>query len=305
MRDAIFRAEAEAWELTAIQHGVVARRQLLALGFTPKAIAHRLATGRLHAVFPGVYAVGRPGLSQHGRWMAAVLACGDHAALSHRSAGDHMRISGSWHGRIDITVPPDVRRRHAGLTVHRHALIEIRVPLGIPTASPLDTLIGLAQVLDRAGCERAVNEAHNLDLIAWDELAGCVAGLSPNVPGVARLRRIVGRASFRLTDSELERLFLPVAARAGLPPPDTQAWVLGFRADFWWPALRLAVETDSLRFHRTPLQQARDRLRDQTWTAAGMTVLRFTHWQVAHERAHVVGTLKAVFARLRGTSHPR
>ena len=293
-----------AWQLANAQHGVIARWQLLALGFTPKAIEHRLATGRLHFVFRGVYAVGRPGLSREGVWMAAVLACGETAALSHRSAGELWGVSPRYDGPIDVTVPPHVSRCHDGIEVHRTALIEVRTHLAIRVAGPLDTLVGLAHVLDRAACERAVNEAHNRDLIAWDELAAGVAPLSAHVPGVARLRRIVDRATFALTDSELEVKFLPLAARSGLPQPLTRTRVLGFRADFWWPTLRLAVETDSLRFHRTPLQQARDRRRDQAWTAAGITVLRFTHWQVVRERGHVVATLRKVANGLREGFNP-
>ena len=295
----------KAWRLASRQYGVVARRQLLELGFTPKAIEHRVATGRLHVVFRGVYAVGRPGLSREGVWMAAVLACGDAAALSHRSAGELWEISPPYDGPVEITVPPHVARRRAGIAVHRHALLELRAPRGIPTASPLDTLIGLAHVLGRAASERAVNEAHNRDLIRWDELAAGVEPLSSNVPGVARLRRIVDRATFLLTDSELEVQLLPLAHRVGLGQPETRTWVLGFRADFWWPAPRLAVEADSLRFHRTPLQQTRDRRRDQVWTAAGITVLRFTHWQVVNERNHVVETLRKVAGRLREGFNPR
>src|SRR4051794_6046357 len=74
------------WALVRRQHGVVARRQLLAAGLSAKAIEHRLRTGRLRVVHRGVYVVGRPELTQHGRWMAAVLACGTGAVLSHASA---------------------------------------------------------------------------------------------------------------------------------------------------------------------------------------------------------------------------
>lgn len=102
------------------------------------------------------------------------------------------------------------------------------------------------------------------------------------------------KATFVLTDSELERYFLPIARRAGLGRPLTQARVNGFDVDFYWPELGLVVETDGLRYHRTPSQQARDRVRDQTHTAAGLVPLRFTHWQVRHERRRVQETLEAV-----------
>jgi very-short-patch-repair endonuclease len=113
-------------------------------------------------------------------------------------------------------------------------------------------------------------------------------------PGASALKRILDRRTFALTDSALERRFLGLVRETGLPKPRTQARVNGFRVDFYWPELRLVVETDGLRYHRTPMAQTRDRLRDQTQVAAGLTCLRFTHWQVAFERPHVRRTLAAV-----------
>ena len=112
--------------------------------------------------------------------------------------------------------------------------------------------------------------------------------------GVKALRRLLDRQTFSLTDSELERSFLKLIRRAGLPVPKTQQRIEGFRVDFLWPELRLVVETDGLRYHRTAAQQAKDRLRDQALVAAGLTVLRFTHAQVVFEPSRVVETLRAV-----------
>jgi very-short-patch-repair endonuclease len=159
------------------------------------------------------------------------------------------------------------------------------------------TLVDLAGRLDDQPVERAVNEADRLDLIdpsALREALDAYAGWR----GVARLRELLDRRTFRLTDSELERLFLPLAAHAGLPLPLTRQNLNGFRVDFLWPELRLVVETDGLRYHRTPAQQARDRLRDQTHLAAGFTPLRFTHAQVRYEAKYVRSTLRAVARRL-------
>lgn len=116
---------------------------------------------------------------------------------------------------------------------------------------------------------------------------------------MAIVRDTLDRRTFTLTDSELERLFLPIALRAGLPLPLTQQRVNGFRVDFHWPELGLVVETDGLRYHRTPAQQAKDRLRDQAHAAAGLTPLRFTRAQVRFEPDHVGRTLAAVAERLR------
>lgn len=118
------------------------------------------------------------------------------------------------------------------------------------------------------------------------------------MPGVGPSREILDRFTFRLTDSELERRFLPLCVEAGLPLPLTRQRVNGFRVDFFWPDLGLVVETDGLRYHRTTAQQARDRLRDQAHTAAGLTPLRFTHAQVRFEAKRVRGTLHKVGVRL-------
>lgn len=142
-----------------------------------------------------------------------------------------------------------------------------------------------------------MNEADRLDLVDPEALR---AGLERyrGRRGVARLRGLLDRRTFRLTDSELERFFLPLAAQAGLPVPLTREHLNGFRVDFFWPDLRLVVETDGLRHHRTPAQQARDRLRDQEHLAAGYTPLRFTHEQVRYEPEHVRATLRKVARRL-------
>jgi very-short-patch-repair endonuclease len=109
-------------------------------------------------------------------------------------------------------------------------------------------------------------------------------------------------STHRVTDSDLERHFLAVAADAGLRPPQTQAQLCGIRVDFYWPELGLVVETDGLTYHRTPTQQARDRIRDQTLTAAGLTCLRFTNAQIRREPRLVIQTLRAVAARLRSST---
>jgi|SRR3954451_14467465 len=107
------------------------------------------------------------------------------------------------------------------------------------------------------------------------------------------------RHTFRLSDDELEVAFRPLAAAAGLPIPQTKVFVNGFEVDFFWPGLGLVVETDGFRYHRTASTQSRDALRDQTHAAAGMTPLRFSHWQVKHESARVSRVLAVTARRLR------
>src|SRR6266511_214582 len=117
--------------------------------------------------------------------------------------------------------------------------------------------------------------------------------------GMAALRKVLDCQTFVLTDSDLERLFLPIARSAGLPLPRTGRRLNGFKVDFYWPDLGLVVETDGLRYHRTPAQQAKDRERDQAHTAAGRTPLRFTQAQVRFEPDEVGGLLDRVARRLR------
>jgi very-short-patch-repair endonuclease len=281
-------------DLAGRQHGVVARWQLVAMGMTPRAINYRIERGRLHPVFKGVYAVGRPQVTRLGRWMAAVLACGEGAVLSHRSAAAHLGL-GEEGGQIEVSVPRDVRR--ADIRVHRRsAAFDGTEHLGIPVTTPTQTLIDLAPSRPSSELVRMINEASKLELIDWDELAAFTAASSAR--GAAALRRILDRQTLALTDSELERMFLPIAHAAGLDTPLTRRWLDGYRVDFYWPDLGLVVETDGLRYHRTPLTQARDARRDQVHLVAGRTPVRFTHAQVAYSPDEVEKTLRAVARRL-------
>jgi very-short-patch-repair endonuclease len=300
-------ASATAWTLAERQHGVVTRGQLLALGFGPQSIKHRVARGRLHSVWRGVYAVGRPELTRLGRWMAAVLCCGPGAALSHSSAAALWEIRPTKRREIEVSVPAGARRRRPGIVVHRRAALtttDLTHHHAIPVTSPICTLIDIAARLERAQLEAAINEADKLDLTDPEALRTALDDVVTARPGTAPLRRTLDLRTFALTDSELERRFLPLARRAGLPKPETGRRVNGFKVDFHWPELNLVVETDGLRYHRTPAEQARDRLRDHAHAAAGLTPLRFTHAQLEFEPDHVQATLAAVLARLQADLAP-
>ncbi len=169
---------------------------------------------------------------------------------------------------------------------------------GIPVTSLVRTLLDLATVLSADALERAVNEADKRDLIDPETLRDELADYAGQ-PGVKTLRTLLDRHTFRLSDSKLERLFRPIAAAAGLPAPETKAEVNGFEVDFFWPDLGLVIETDGLRYHRTPLTQSRDHLRDQTHTAAGLTHLRFSHYQIKYERSRVTRVLRATAKNIR------
>jgi very-short-patch-repair endonuclease len=287
------------WELAGWQHGVVSVRQLREAGVDEDGVKHRVARGRLHPIRRGVYAVGRPELTRHGHWMAAVLACGDGAVLSHGSAAALWGFGKERQGIIDVSAVAFSRHRHPGLMAHRRSLPprDLTVRHGIPVASVVRTLIDRAAGLDRRGIEREVSEADKLGLTTPPDLRGALHRYRGQ-RGVARLREALDRRTFRLTDSELERYFLPVVREVGLPMPRTRQHVNGFRVDFFWPDLRFVIETDGLTYHRTPAQQAEDLVRDQTHVAAGYTPLRFTHEQVRYESEYVRRTLSAVVVRL-------
>jgi very-short-patch-repair endonuclease len=287
------------WRLVDRQHGLVARWQLLQLGMTRHAIDHRMARGRLHPIHRGVYAVGRPQVTQEGRWMAAVLACGPEAALCDRSAAALWGIVTPG-GPVHVSVPPTERHPRPGIVVHRRHMADSDVTrmFGIPVIAVVPTLVDLAAVLGRDALEAAISEADKRDLINPEALRSRLEAYRGR-PGVAILRRTLDRHTFRPTDSWLERRFLPIARRAGLGTPETRRYANGWRVDFLWPDLGLVVETHGLRYHRTPAQQARDLLREHSHAVGGLFPLAFSYDQVRHEPAHVEETLRAVAARLR------
>jgi very-short-patch-repair endonuclease len=281
---------------------------LIDLGLTRHGIAHRLAIGRLHRIARGIYAVGRPELTREGRWMAAVLATGPGSAyrteapeamLSHGSAAALWRIGVEKLDLIEVSTRASSPRSRPGVRVHRRPSLRPDAAVvrnGIPVTSPVQTLVDLATRLDGRPLERAINEADKLDLVDPEALRAALEGRRD--AGAPRLRRVLDRATFVYTRTELERAFLPLARDAGLPAPLTAQWVNGYEVDFHWPALRLVVETDGLRYHRTPAEQAEDRRRDQAHTAAGLTQLRFTHGQVKYEKDHMRRILRVTGARL-------
>jgi hypothetical protein len=295
----------EAWELAGRQHGIVTRRQLLTLGFSSRSIEHRRASGRLHLVARGVYAVGWPALDQRRRWMAAVLACGHSAALSHRSAAALLGIGSELPGLIDVSVPGRCELRRPGLLVRGRPSLrkdDIGSSDGIPVTSPVRTLIDLATKLDPVPLERAVNDADKRGLVDPESLREELARFRGE-PGVRPLRLLLDKLFFQLSDSDLEIYFRRVVKGAGLPMPLSKQRVNRFEVDFFWPDLGLVVETDGLRYHRTPSAQTRDARRDRAHVMAGMTPLRFTHYEVRYEpkgvRVALTKTINLLKRRIR------
>lgn len=207
------------WALAAQQHGVVARHQLLAFGLSAAAIEHRLRKGRLHRIMRGVYAVGRPELTQPGRWMAAVLRCGPTAALSYSSAGACLGILPEKDGPVEVSVAATTNFQEPGIHIHRRRSLgpeDISIVRGIRVTRPVVTLVDLASRLSPRQLEAAINEAHNLDLVDPDALRRQLKRMSRR-PGLAPLRRLLDAHELALTDSELERRFLKLVRDAGCP----------------------------------------------------------------------------------------
>jgi very-short-patch-repair endonuclease len=299
-----------AWELAGRQHGIVTRRQLLALGFGPRSIQHRVERGRLFRVGLGIYAVGWPALNEQRQWMAAVLAGGEGAALSHRSAAALWQIGGKQAQGVGIGDRP------TGIDVSVRRLCELGRPGirfrgrptlsphdivlrdDIPITSPVQTLVDLATELGPVPLERAVNDADKRDLVDPEALRDELARFAGQ-PGVQPLRHLLDKLFFRLSDSDLEIYFRRIVRAAKLPIPLSKQRVNKFEVDFFWPDLGLVVETDGLRYHRTPSAQLRDARRDRAHVMAGMTPLRFTHYEVRYEPGRVRAALAETIAMLR------
>jgi very-short-patch-repair endonuclease len=238
--------------------------------------------------------------------MAAVLATGGagRAALSHSSAAALSKLGVEQVSAIEVSRFPSTRIRVPGIRVHRRFNLKPGwwgFYEGIPVTSPVQTLIDLATRHGRPAMERYINEADRLKLVRTDDLRKALEGHAGE-PGVGRLREILDRRTFRYTRTELERIFIPLAREAGLPLPRTSVYVTGHEVDFHFDELGLVVETDGLTYHRTPAEQAKDRVRDQDHSAAGLTQLRFTHAQIKFEPERVVRILRATASWLRQSS---
>jgi len=232
--------------------------------------------------------------------MAALLSCGEGAALSHRSAAALWRIGKELPGRIDVSVRRDSELRRPGLHIHRRPKLpaeEVVRRDGIEATTVVRTLVDLATELDEIAVERAVNEADKRDLIDPEALRAAL-GQYKGEPGAPLLRGLLDKLTFRLSDSDLEIFFRPLAAEAGLPRPLSKQIVNGWEVDFYWPDLGLVVETDGLRYHRTASTQTRDARRDRAHALAGMVPLRFSHYEVKHEPARVRAELRRAAALL-------
>jgi very-short-patch-repair endonuclease len=278
---------------------VVSLSQLQLCGLSPSGVRQRVAAGRLTRIQRGVYAVGHARLTGHGRWMAAVLAYGDGAVLSHRSAAALHGIRPTQRGKTDVTLPSQSARPRPGIDVHRSTTLtdaHVTTVDGIPCTSVARTLLDLADVIDERGVEKAIDQAEVLrvfDLREMEEVLERADGRR----GASVVRRLLAKyGGPTLTDEELEELFLALCRRASLPSPAVNEWVvledgIAYKADFLWRAERLIVETDGWGSHRTRRAFEHDRRRDRRLRLAAWDVIRFTWHDVEREPDEVVGFL--------------
>jgi hypothetical protein len=287
-------------DLAARQHGVVTRPQLAAIGLGRGAIQLRLARGRLHPLYRGVYAVGHPVLTNEGGWMAAVFAGGPGTVLSHRSAAAHWGIRPA-DGRREVTTPgrrlaqPGLRLRYSRLPRD-----ETTTHAGIPVTTVPRTLFDLAAVTPLNQLRRAANEAEIRRL--WDPLSlHDLLERHPRRPGGAAIRAVLATPGAGITRNELEGRFLDFLDAARLPRPGTNVpmevngiWI---EADCMWREQRLIAELDGRATHATRSAFESDRARDRGLVAAGWRVIRITWRQLCDEPGALADDLRAALAR--------
>jgi hypothetical protein len=289
------------------QHGVITSVQLVEAGMSPSTIATYRRVGRLHRIHQGVYAlVPRELLRPLAHDIAAVLACGPGAALSHQSAASLMNLMQSHRTVVDVIVASRAGRRREGIQIHRSSTLrpeDVKPVHGIPCTTPSRTILDLAGVLQRRRLERLLDQAEAEELF---DLAGLMDQLTHNA-GYARaavaLRRVLDehRVGSTATDTELEELFLALSREIGLPDPEIQSWLdLGdgeqmIRPDFLWRAQRVIVETDG-EHHRNRRRFEEDRRRDQRARAAGFETVRVTKRQLRTEPGRLGRTVRTILA---------
>lgn len=279
------------------QHGVVARRQLREVGFSDRAIDRRLERSQLHEVFRGVFVFGPRRIGRNGRWMAAVLASGDGAVLSHRSAARFWRLLPLAVESVDVTRPGRRVRRH-GIIGHRSDLQgdEWLVEDEIPVTSPFRTIFDLAAVVDKRTLERASHEAEVRELRDRVSLPMLLERY-PGRRGARNVRAMLGSGEpVGITRNDFEEAFLALVDACGLPRPRMNAdlAVRGrfIEIDALWEHERLAAELDSRGVHGTKKRFESDRLRDRILVAEGWRTMRVTWRQLQDEPEEIAADLR-------------
>jgi very-short-patch-repair endonuclease len=277
------------------QHGVVTHAQLRDLGLSKSAISRLVDAGRLHRLYRAVYAVGHTALTREGQLMAAVLACGSDAVLSHWSAGERWSMVPRNRSAVDVTVPRRALKGQQGLRVHQVRGLHRQDWLirdGIPLTTPERTLLDLAEVLTDRQLRKAAQEAARQRRFN-DRAIGELLDRSPGRRGQRQLRALLIDAVIEpRSRSELEDRFHHLVKDAGLERPEANAKLLGYTVDALWREQQIAVELDGFQDHGTRERFETDRERDARLQLAGFKVLRFTDRMLAREPSRVKRTLR-------------
>jgi very-short-patch-repair endonuclease len=276
------------------QHGVIAHAQLLACGLTARQIAGCVEAGRLHPLHRGVYAVGHRALTVEGRFMAALLAIGGGAALSHGSAAVLWELLRPLPGPVDVTATARKRDR-SGIRVHRSGSLDTTVRNRIPVTTAPRTLLDCATTLDDKLLRRAVRTAEDRRLVTVASLEHKIARC-PGHHGTGRLAALTADGPTP-TKSELEDMLLELMAEHGLPrPPRINSHVLGHQVDFYYPDRGLVIEADSRRHHEMLQARKADQARDAELEAAGLRVIRIPYWLVIAAPGQTVERIRRALA---------
>jgi len=287
--------------IAAAQHGLVTRRQLTSLGLTASMIEVRIETEQLIRLHRGVYALGHRQLRLQGHWLAAVLACGPGAALSHREAAAlHGLIRPSNRSRIDVTTTRRIRAGRPGIDIHHTTTLvarDVTTVDGIPVTTVARTLVDLAYVVPADRLAEALREAEHLRVVDANDLhETMVSTRHRRGPGHAALTAVLEehrRKGTQLTRSALEDRFLRLVDRHGLPRPRANFHVGTDEVDACWPDHRLAVELDGWERHKDRHAFQRDRTKANALARAGYRVLRFTHDDVVRRPAQTAAAINA------------
>jgi len=291
--------------LAKAQYGIVGLGDLRELGLSSRAVRHRVASGRLHRVHAGVYAVGHPRITRDGRDLAAVLACGPGAGLSHRSAGARRGLRPSSRAVVDVITSRQGGRRRAGIDAHVSATLlprDFSDVDGIRCTSVARTLLDLGAILPQREIERAFDRAEVLEVLDARQIEDVLARAGRH-RGARVLRTVLDEhvAGSTLTRTKLEEAFLAICREVGLPRPAVNVWIpiepLGYEADFLWRDRGLIAEVDGRNVHATRRAFEHDRRRDQQLMLAGFRVVRFTWRQVEREPRAVATAMRALLAQ--------
>ena len=267
------------------QHGVVDREQIVALDIKESWIDYAVRRKLLHVQHAGVYAVGRRDLTLRGRWMAAVLACGPGAALSHRDAGHLHDMRRSGHRGIDVIAPRGGSSDRPGIVIHRVKALDPRDVMivdGIPVTTPARTLLDLADVR-RVDLDRTAARAYELRLLTVDDVDRQLGARGRRTRKLAKALRVPPRRS----RSQAEADFLSMLEAHGVPKPKENLWFpeLMVEGDFVWLEAGLVFELDTGPHHRTPHGIENDARKDELLRGIGLTVMRRCYGNLEAVRA--------------------